>query len=160
MDKLKVLRNKIHSLDGLLNTGVLYQKVVFTNGCFDIIHRGHVEYLAQAASLGNRLIVAINTDKSVSTLKGPNRPVNNEHTRAEIMAAFGFVDAVILFDDDTPLNLITQLKPHILVKGGDYTPDTIVGADIVKANGGEVLTIPFIDGFSTSSIINKIISGG
>lgn len=164
MDKLKVLRNKIHSLDGLLNTVHLWkfqsQKVVFTNGCFDIIHRGHVEYLAKAASLGNRLIVAINTDRSVSALKGPNRPVNDEHTRAEVMAAFGFVDSVILFDEETPLNLITQLKPHVLVKGGDYTPDTIVGADVVKANGGEVLTIPFIDGFSTSSIINKIISAG
>lgn len=164
MDKLQVLRNKIYGIDGLLNTAHLWrfhsQKIVFTNGCFDIIHRGHIEYLAQAASLGNRLIIGVNTDQSVQRLKGPNRPVNDEQTRAEVLAAFGFVDAVILFDEETPLNLITQLKPDVLAKGGDYTPDTIVGADVVKANGGEVLVIPFVSGFSTTSVINKILSNG
>lgn len=164
MNKLQVLRNKIFSLDDLLRRvhvwGFSNDTIVFTNGCFDIIHRGHVEYLAQAASLGNRLIVGVNTDASVQRLKGPNRPVNDEHTRAEILAAFGFVDAVILFSDETPLNLITAIKPNVLVKGGDYTPDTIVGADVVKANGGRVEVIPFVQGFSTTSIINKIVTQG
>jgi rfaE bifunctional protein nucleotidyltransferase chain/domain len=164
MNKLQVLRNKIFSLDDLLRRTHVWSfsndTIVFTNGCFDIIHRGHVEYLAQAASLGNRLIVAVNTDASVQRLKGPNRPVNDEHTRAEILAAFGFVDAVILFSDETPLSLITAIKPNVLVKGGDYTPDTIVGADVVKANGGRVEVIPFVQGFSTTSLINKIVTQG
>lgn len=164
MDKLQILRKKIVSLNDLLRLTHIWHfnsdKVVFTNGCFDIIHRGHIEYLAQAASLGNRLIIGVNTDKSVSTLKGPNRPVNDELTRAEVLAAFGFVDAVILFDEETPINLITAVKPDVLVKGGDYNPDTIVGADVVKANGGRVEVIPFVNGFSTSSIINKILSQG
>lgn len=164
MNKLQVLRNKIFGLDDLLRRthvwGFSNDTIVFTNGCFDIIHRGHVEYLAQAASLGNRLIVGVNTDASVQRLKGPNRPVNDEHTRAEILAAFGFVDAVILFSDETPLSLITAIKPNVLVKGGDYTPDTIVGADVVKANGGRVEVIPFVQGFSTTSIINKIVTQG
>ena len=164
MNKLQVLCNKIVSLDDLLRTLHIWKfkgdKVVFTNGCFDIIHRGHVEYLAQAASLGNRLIVGVNTDACVQRLKGPNRPVNDENTRAEILAAFGFVDAVILFSDETPLSLITAIKPNVLVKGGDYTVDTIVGADVVKANGGTVEVIPFVQGFSTTSLINKIVTQG
>lgn len=164
MDKLQILKNKIFSLDNLLRNALVWRfrgdKIVFTNGCFDIIHRGHIEYLAQAASLGNRLIIGLNTDSSVSTLKGPNRPVNDEQTRAEILAAFGFVDAVVFFSEETPINLITAIKPDVLVKGGDYNPDTIVGANVVKDNGGRVEVIPFVTGFSTSSIINKILAKG
>ncbi len=164
MDKLQILKNKIFSLDNLLRNALVWRfrgdKIVFTNGCFDIIHRGHIEYLAQAASLGNRLIIGLNTDSSVSTLKGPNRPVNDEQTRAEILAAFGFVDAVVFFSEETPIHLITAIKPDVMVKGGDYKPDTIVGADVVHANGGKVEVIPFVNGFSTSSIINKILAKG
>ena len=164
MDKLQVLRNKIVTLDDLLRRAHTWRfannTIVFTNGCFDIIHRGHIEYLAQAASLGNRLIVGLNADSSVAKLKGPNRPVNDEQSRAEVLAAFSFVDAVILFTEDTPLNLITAIKPDFLVKGGDYTPDKIVGADVVKNNGGSVQVISFVTGFSSSSIINKIVSLG
>ena len=159
-----MLRNKIVTLDNLLRRAHTWRfannTIVFTNGCFDIIHRGHIEYLAQAASLGNRLIVVLNADSSVAKLKGPNRPVNDEQSRAEVLAAFSFVDAVILFTEDTPLNLITAIKPDFLVKGGDYTPDTIVGADVVKNNGGSVQVISFVTGFSSSSIINKIVSLG
>jgi rfaE bifunctional protein nucleotidyltransferase chain/domain len=164
VDKLQILKNKIFSLDNLLRNALVWRfrgdKIVFTNGCFDIIHRGHIEYLAQAASLGNRLIIGLNTDSSVAALKGSNRPVNDEQTRAEILAAFGFVDAVVLFSEETPIDLITAIKPDVLVKGGDYTPDTIVGADVVKTNGGRVEVIPFVNGFSTSSIINKILAKG
>ena len=164
MDKLQILKNKIFSLDNLLRNALVWRfrgdKIVFTNGCFDIIHRGHIEYLAQAASLGNRLIIGLNTDSSVAALKGPNRPVNDEQTRAEILAAFGFVDAVVLFSEETPIHLITAIKPDVMVKGGDYKPDTIVGADIVKTNGGRVEVISFVNGFSTTSIINKILAKG
>lgn len=164
MDKLQVLRNKIFTVDDLLRRIHTWRfannTIVFTNGCFDIIHRGHIEYLAQAASLGNRLVIGLNTDSSVAALKGPNRPVTDEQSRAEVLAAFGFVDAVILFSEDTPLNLITAIKPDFLVKGGDYTPDTIVGADVVRSNGGSVQVISFVTGFSSSSIINKIVSLG
>ena len=132
------------------------QKVVFTNGCFDIIHRGHVEYLAQAASLGDQLIIGLNTDESVKRLKGPSRPMQDENTRALILAAFSFVAKVVLFDEDTPYELIKLVKPTILVKGGDYKPEDIVGYDIVTSNGGAVITIDLVEGHSTTSIINKM----
>ncbi|WP_296622271.1 D-glycero-beta-D-manno-heptose 1-phosphate adenylyltransferase [Marivirga sp.] len=132
------------------------QKVVFTNGCFDILHLGHVDYLEKAASKGDKLIVALNRDASVSKLKGPNRPVNNEHARARIVAALSFVDVVVFFSEDTPLSLIKQLIPDILVKGSDYKISNIVGADIVMENGGKVETIELVDGYSTTNIINKI----
>jgi len=132
------------------------QKVVFTNGCFDIIHRGHVEYLAQAASLGDQLIIGLNTDGSVKRLKGSSRPVQDENTRALVLASFSFVSKVILFDEDTPIELIKLIQPKILVKGGDYKPENIVGHDIVTSYGGDVATIDLVEGFSTSSIINKI----
>jgi len=132
------------------------QKVVFTNGCFDILHLGHVDYLEKAAAKGDKLIVALNTDASVSKLKGPKRPVNNEMARARIMAALSFVDAVIFFSEDTPFSLIKQLKPDVLVKGSDYKISNIVGADIVMENGGKVETIELVDGYSTTNIINKI----
>ena len=131
------------------------EKVVFTNGCFDILHLGHIDYLTKAADLGDRLIVAVNTDSSVSALKGPSRPIIDEETRAMKLASLVFVDAVILFGEETPIQLITEVRPNILVKGGDYTIDTIVGASEVQDNGGEVVVIPFLEGHSTTSIVNK-----
>lgn len=131
------------------------ETIVFTNGCFDIIHRGHAEYLAKAADLGTKLIVGLNTDNSVRRLKGPTRPVNDEQARAIVLSAFGFIDAVALFSDDTPRNLIMQVQPDILVKGGDYRVEDIVGYDIVTARSGRVLTLPFVDGYSTTSTIKK-----
>jgi len=134
----------------------LGKKVVFTNGCFDIIHRGHIEYLAQAADLGNSLIIGLNTDISVKRLKGPSRPINNEQARAIVLASLQYVSYVVLFDEDTPYNLIKHVQPDVLVKGGDYNPEDIIGYDIVKANYGQILTIPFVQGFSTTSILNKM----
>lgn len=150
--------DKIYSLDALINKRKEWkdQKVVFTNGCFDILHLGHVDYLEKAAAKGDKLIVALNTDTSVSKLKGPTRPVNNENARARIIAALAFVDAVIFFSEDTPLSLIKQLKPDILVKGSDYKISNIVGANIVMENGGKVETIDLVEGYSTTNIINKI----
>lgn len=132
------------------------QKVVFTNGCFDIVHLGHVDYLEKARELGDKLVVGLNTDASVSRLKGPARPVVDEYARARMIASFSFVDAVTYFDEDTPYELIKQLVPDILVKGDDYTLDNIVGADIVMGNGGKVSTIKLVDGYSTTKIIRKI----
>lgn len=132
------------------------KKIVFTNGCFDIIHRGHIEYLSKAADYGDILIIGLNSDKSVSKLKGKNRPLQDETSRSEILAAIEFVNFVVIFDDDTPLNLIKFLKPNILIKGSDYKISEIVGGDFVLKNGGEVITIDFIDGYSTSNIVDKI----
>ncbi|OFX88287.1 MAG: glycerol-3-phosphate cytidylyltransferase [Bacteroidetes bacterium GWF2_33_16] len=131
-------------------------KIVFTNGCFDIIHRGHIEYLAQAASYGDILIIGLNTDNSVSRIKGENRPVQDEYARAITLAALQFVNAVVLFDENTPYDLIQKIQPDILIKGSDYKPENIVGYDIVKAKGGKIVTIDFIDGYSTTSIIEKL----
>lgn len=130
--------------------------IVFTNGCFDIIHLGHVDYLEKARQLGSKLVIGINTDASIRRLKGNSRPVQDETSRSRILASFEFVDAVCLFDEDTPYELISDLKPEILVKGNDYTPENIVGADIVISNGGRVITIELVPGYSTSRIINKI----
>lgn len=130
--------------------------IVFTNGCFDILHIGHVDYLEKSKALGNRLIVGLNTDNSVKRLKGPTRPVTDEYARGRVMASLGFVDAVIFFDEDTPFDLIDYIKPDILVKGDDYTIEKIVGADIVLENGGEVKTVPLVKGYSTTDIISKI----
>jgi len=127
------------------------KKIVFTNGVFDLLHLGHIDYLSQAADMGDVLIVGVNTDASVRRLeKGPNRPINNEVQRCHLLASLFFVDAVILFDEDTPLELIRRIQPKILVKGGDYKPDQIVGSDIVRAGGGFVHTIPLLAGFSSS----------
>jgi rfaE bifunctional protein nucleotidyltransferase chain/domain len=131
------------------------RKVVFTNGCFDILHLGHVDYLEKAAQLGDALIVALNTDASVQQLKGPSRPINAEYARARVMASLGFVDAVLFFGEETPLDIIALLVPDVLVKGGDYTPENIVGAPLVKEAGGLVATIPLVEGFSTTNIIKK-----
>lgn len=130
--------------------------VVFTNGCFDILHRGHLEYLANAASMGNTLVIGVNTDASVRKLKGPLRPVNSEQDRLLALASLVMVDSVCLFDEETPLELIKAVKPDVLAKGGDYTIDTIVGAQEVIANGGKVEVIPFVDGYSTTKLIEKI----
>lgn len=131
------------------------ESIVFTNGCFDVIHLGHLKYLAQAANLGTKLVIGLNTDASVKRLKGNDRPINDEYSRAMVLAGFSFVAAVIFFNEDTPYNLIKQVKPNILVKGGDYKIEDIVGYDIVTQNGGEVTTISFVDGFSSTSIIKK-----
>lgn len=132
-------------------------KIVFTNGCFDIIHAGHVTYLSKARSLGDCLVVGLNSDASVRRLgKGPERPVNNERARAVVLAALACVDHIVVFEEDTPLNLICKILPDVLVKGGDWSTETIVGADIVMSSGGRVLTIPFEEGFSTTSIIRRI----
>jgi D-beta-D-heptose 7-phosphate kinase/D-beta-D-heptose 1-phosphate adenosyltransferase len=136
------------------------QKVVFTNGCFDLLHRGHVAYLEEARSLGDALVVGVNTDASAARLnKGPGRPVIQEADRARVLAALACVDRVVLFDEDTPLQLITLLEPDILVKGGDYKLNEIVGKEIVEARGGRVLALPFLDGYSTSVLIGRIRSG-
>jgi D-glycero-beta-D-manno-heptose 1-phosphate adenylyltransferase len=132
------------------------QKIVFTNGCFDLVHLGHIDYLEKARALGNKLVLGLNTDASVSRIKGPLRPVVNQEARARLMAALSFVDTVILFDEPTPLQLIEALKPDILVKGDDYSIETIVGADFVLANGGDVKTIALVEGFSTTKLIEKI----
>lgn len=139
--------------------GFIGKKVVFTNGCFDILHRGHLEYLQAAADLGDILVVGLNSDASVKRLKGENRPINNQNDRAFALASLVFVDAVIIFDEDTPLELIQRVKPNVLVKGGDYSIGNIVGADFVKNIGGEVQVIPFVDGYSTTQIIEKMKKG-
>lgn len=132
------------------------EKVVFTNGCFDLVHLGHVDYLEKARNLGDRLVLGLNTDSSVGRFKGPQRPLQDQNSRARVLAAMQFVDLVVFFDEDTPLNLISQLMPNILVKGSDYLAETIVGADVVKKNGGEVKTIDFVPGYSTTRIVEKI----
>ena len=131
-------------------------RVVFTNGCFDLVHLGHIEYLEKARQLGDKLIVALNTDQSIRQIKGPHRPVINEYARARLLAAFQFIDVVTLFDQLTPILLIESIRPNILVKGGDYTIENIVGADVVLANGGDVQSIPLIRGYSTTTLIENI----
>lgn len=135
------------------------EKVVFTNGCFDIVHRGHVDYLNKAAELGTKLIVAVNSDQSVSKIKGPSRPIQDEISRTELLASMGCVDAVVLFDEPTPYELINAIIPDVLVKGSDYKAEDIVGYDIVTSYGGTVQTLDFIDGYSSSAIIQKILKG-
>lgn len=132
------------------------KKMVFTNGCFDILHRGHVEYLAQAADLADVLIIGLNTDSSVRKLKGSHRPVQDEKSRALVLASLGFVHAVVLFNEETPYELIKTVQPDILVKGSDYKPEEIVGYDILKSYGGKVVTIDMVEGYSTTAIINQI----
>ena len=134
-------------------------RVVFTNGVFDLLHRGHVEYLEEARALGDRLVVGLNTDASVRRLKGPSRPIVGEEDRAAVVRALACVDLVVLFDDDTPLRLIEAVRPAVLVKGGDYTPDTIVGRDFVESHGGRVATVPLREGLSSSEIVRRIREG-
>lgn len=158
MDWLEHINSKIVSQDFFVqNEEILHkQKIVFTNGCFDILHRGHITYLAKARQLGEILVVGLNNDDSVRRLKGPERPVNDEVARAQVLAALEIVDYVVLFEEDTPYNIIVKVKPDLLVKGGDYKIENIVGADFVQQRGGQVLTIPFVDGFSTTSIIDHL----
>ena len=131
------------------------RRVVFTNGVFDILHAGHVTYLEEARALGDVLVVGLNSDESVRRLKGPSRPINTQEDRALVLSALRCVDHVIVFDDDTPLAVITALIPDVLVKGGDYTRDTVVGADVVEQHGGSVVVIPLLEGRSTTSIIAR-----
>ena len=132
------------------------EKIVFTNGCFDLLHFGHLHYLAEARDLGQRLIIGLNSEDSVRRLKGPHRPINDEKTRQFQLASLEFVDAVVVFEGDTPYDLISLLKPDILVKGGDWKTDQIVGSDIVLSNGGDVRSLPFVEGYSTTNIEQKI----
>lgn len=161
-DKYNKLKSKIVSAEEAATMVDIWHymglKVVFTNGCFDILHYGHVNYLSRAANLGSRMVVGVNSDASVRKLKGETRPVQDEMSRAYMLASMFFVDAVVIFDEDTPYELIKTLQPDVLVKGSDYTIDKIVGADIVMERGGKVETMDFVEGYSTSSIINKIKS--
>lgn len=131
-------------------------KIVFTNGCFDILHLGHVDYLARAADFGDKMIIGLNTDTSVSRIKGPTRPINDQRSRAMVLASLGFVSAITFFDEPTPYDLIKLVQPDVLIKGADYKPEEIVGYDIVTARGGSVQTIPFVDGYSTTAIEQRI----
>ena len=161
--KLQWIQNRIHDRQSFARSCAACrasgQSIVFTNGCFDILHRGHLDYLSRAASLGNILVIGVNTDASVRRLKGDSRPINNEQDRILALASLLFVDAVCLFDEDTPAEIIEEVKPDVLAKGGDYTLDRIVGAQEVLARGGRVEIIPFLDGYSTTSLIEKIRKG-
>ena len=155
-----LINNKILTFDGMRHQvkrwRLLDKNIAFTNGCFDILHEGHLEILSQSAALGDILVVGINTDNSVKKLKGANRPVNKELFRAKMLAALTIVDAVVLFDEPTPLELIRMISPNTLIKGGDYTIDQVVGAEDVIKNGGEVKIVPLVKGYSTTSLIQKI----
>jgi D-glycero-beta-D-manno-heptose 1-phosphate adenylyltransferase len=162
-DNFSKIHNKIKSFDEIKESVKDWQsndyKIVFTNGCFDLLHYGHIHYLAEARDLGDKLIVGLNSAASVRRLKGINRPINDELTRQHLLAALAFVDAVVVFEDDTPYDLIKIIEPDILVKGGDWQPSQIVGSDIVLAKGGEVRSLPFIEGYSTTNIEKKIKEG-
>jgi rfaE bifunctional protein nucleotidyltransferase chain/domain len=160
MSHLNTIHNKIHSLKDLKSQVERWKEVgnevVFTNGCFDIIHKGHIEVLARTADLGDKLIIGLNSDQSIQKLKGEDRPIVGEQSRAILLAALSFVDAIVLFSEDTPLKLISAFLPDVLAKGGDYEIETIVGHEIVQQNGGKVKIVPFVDGFSSTNIIEKI----
>lgn len=160
MSHYQKIKNKILSysqLDELIkqwkDSG---EKIVFTNGCFDIIHQGHIDYLAKAADLGTKLFIGVNTDNSVSRIKGPTRPIQDENSRLMILAAMEFTDALILFDEDTPIKLIERIIPHVLVKGSDYKAEDIVGYEVVTSHGGRVETLDFLEGYSTTAIEKRI----
>ena len=160
MNNLKNIKSKIYSLSDLKIQSDKWkengEKIVFTNGCFDLVHRGHIEVLANTADLGDRLIIGLNSDSSIKDLKGENRPIIDENSRAILLASLQFVDAIVFFSDETPLNLIETLVPDILAKGGDYKVTEIAGNEVVLENGGEVILVPFIDGFSSTNIVEKI----
>ena len=157
MKHLEKIYDKILNRESLEEKLNLWRKdgktIVFSNGCFDILHRGHVEYLSKAADLGDILIIGLNTDASVKRIKGPSRPVNDEKARAVVLAALEFVDAIMFFEEDTPYNLIKNVQPDVLVKGKDYKAEDIFGYDIVTNNGGRVETIELVEGFSTTNIL-------
>jgi len=160
MENLSIIKSKIITLNELLPLRNIWRfqdkKVVFTNGCFDLLHLGHIDYLAKAADLGQKLVVGLNSDRSTAAIKGPHRPITDEISRSHLLAALFFIDAVVLFDEETPLKLIEAVMPDVLVKGADYTLDKIVGADSVLAGGGEVKTINYLEGYSTTAIEAKI----
>jgi len=133
-----------------------HKKIVFTNGCFDILHKGHVEYLSKAADLGDVFILGLNSDASVKRLKGLSRPLQDQSSRALVMAALEFISVVVLFEEDTPLELIRLVQPDVLVKGGDYRPEEIAGYDIVKNKGGQIVTIDIVEGYSTTSVVKRM----
>jgi rfaE bifunctional protein nucleotidyltransferase chain/domain len=161
MNKLEIIASKILDREQLRRALIVWnfknKKIVFTNGCFDILHLGHIEYLARAAQLGDVLVIGLNTDRSVREIKGMHRPINDEKSRAMVLAALHFVTAVVLFDEKTPAELIREIQPDILVKGKDYVPEKVVGHDIVKAKGGKVVTIELTPGYSTTGIEEKIL---
>ena len=163
MENLAIIRSKIFNREDFQPKRHVWrfrkQKVVFTNGCFDLLHPGHIHYLAKAADYGDHLVVGINSDRSVQRIKGANRPVKDETTRSTILAALHFVDAVLIFDEDTPYELIRFVEPDVLVKGGDYHENDIVGADFVRKNGGEISVIDLLEGHSSSDIMHKVRSG-
>lgn len=152
----KILDNKEDFVNTLSQWRFQNEKIVFTNGCFDILHRGHIEYLIQAAALGTKLVIGLNTDSSVKKLKGENRPINNQQARALLLASLLFTDKIIFFNEDTPLELIRYIQPDVLVKGSDYKVEDIVGYNIVKEKGGEIITIDLTQGYSTTTLLNKL----
>ena len=162
MNTYKRLKNKILSRpemdDILIQIREKGLSIVFTNGCFDVLHKGHIHYLAEASDMADILIIGLNTDASVKRLKGPNRPVLDQESRAIALSALVFVDYIVLFGEDTPLELLKIIKPNILVKGGDYQVESIIGYDFVTSYGGKVITLPLVKGYSTTSIIKKIDS--
>lgn len=159
MNTLQNIQKKIITLDRWqqIRKAQSYDKVVFTNGCFDVLHHGHISYLSQARDLGDCLVIGLNSDASVRRLKGANRPINGEQDRALLLAALQFVDYIIFFEEDTPYHLISLIVPDVLVKGGDYSIPQIVGADIVMQNGGSVQTIDFVEGYSSTQTIQKML---
>lgn len=152
-DKIKSLPEALRVVNSWKAQG---KKIVFTNGCFDLLHLGHVDYLEKARNMGDKLVLGLNTDNSVSRFKGPDRPIQDEKSRARVLAALEFVDLIVLFDEDTPLALISAVLPDVLVKGSDYLAENIVGADVVKKAGGVVKTVALVEGYSTSKIVEKI----
>ena len=160
MNYLQQIRRKQYNLDALLAQVAAWkaegQRLVFTNGCFDILHPGHIDYLSKAATLGDRLIIGLNSDASVKRLKGDSRPLQNEQARMVVLAALAFTDAIVIFNEDTPYELLSQIKPHILVKGADYKISEVIGADVVTAGGGSVVLLPYLPGNSTTGILARV----
>lgn len=149
---------KITTADAALKGISSGATVVFTNGCFDILHPGHVDYLERARALGTHLVVGVNSDTSVRRLKGPTRPINDERSRSRVLAALDCVDQIVIFDEDTPWELIKKLRPQVLVKGGDWPVEQIVGRELVQERGGQVLSLPLLPGYSTTNIIQRILA--
>ena len=147
---------RIQAIDKVRHWKESGKKIVFTNGCFDILHAGHIHLLKEAKNLGDRLLIGLNSDQSVQNLKGPDRPFNTEDARASVLESLSMVDGVTIFQEDTPHELVKEIIPHVLVKGGDYSIENVVGADTVRASGGEVVLIPILKGYSTSDLITRI----